>query len=543
MASETFGDIGASHAMDQLRGDIANLIGDYYQRNNEYRLNELIDPAVHASLASGSGTAWLVELGRSMGNPETILWAMQRSPGLTDAQRISIQRDLVALRARQVESAFGDNRVSAEAQLLQARAGLVFMLLNAHDVAGASSEWNQAPADEMVKINPEVAIRLAAGAGTLDALLKRYDSDRRWSFPADTLQRSAVALRREGNENAARSVLEFLYERELRNGQLQAANFLGLAEVKLQRNDAPTAVALLNRMALVVEDGFDTLLPASTLLAKYGKTAESVDFVRRRIKAAPWDSEAGLQLARTLPADSSERAPLLAAVISDSQAVYTLRAEAARLSSRSPVAAVSGTEFALLSSPSIAPDAAAKPFQVEARIDAARTAADPAVRLRLWREALAIAPIDERVRLGTLRAAIASRRDSLALALNQAQAVPQIMLERQAAYYNRRAGYSPYTQPIASPEGLQIPDSERASIAESLAAAAERLDDLPAAQGQLRIAIDLRPEVARAPLVRKLDALIAEQNRRTANSARQPVIKDVIEQDRIVRTRIPRSDQ
>ena len=38
-----------------------------------------------------------------------------------------------------------------------------------------------------------------------------------------------------------------------------------------------------------------------------------------------------------------------------------------------------------------------------------------------------------------------------------------------------------------------------------------------------------------------LNALDAEQDRRTKNAARQPVVKDVIEQDQIVRQRIPRS--
>ena len=49
----------------------------------------------------------------------------------------------------------------------------------------------------------------------------------------ETLRNAALALRRDGDENGARSVLEFLYDREIHNGHLEAANFLGLAEVKL----------------------------------------------------------------------------------------------------------------------------------------------------------------------------------------------------------------------------------------------------------------------------------------------------------------------
>ena len=256
----------------------------------------------------------------------------------------------------------------------------------------------------------------------------------------------------------------------------------------------------------------DMRVPAASLLGKYGKAAEAEDFIRRRIKAVPWDSEAKVQLARALPAGSAEREPLLATAVTDTQAAYTVRAEAARMSAPRPVAGVSGTELELLSSARIAPDAAAKPYQVEARIDAARQAADPEVRLRLWREALAFAPAGERVRLGALRAAIALRRDSLALAMEQ-------------------------------PGQSQLPDAERADIAESLAAAAERLDDLQAAEAHLRTAINLRPPAGREALERQLNALEAEQNRRAKNAARQPVVRNAIEQDHVVRPRILRSAQ
>jgi hypothetical protein len=295
-------------------------------------------------------------------------------------------------------------------------------------------------------------------------------------------------------------------------------------------------------MALVVDDGFDTLLPAAELLGKYGKAAEAADFIRRRIKAVPWDSEATVLLARTVSTGSAERRRLLEAAVTDTQAAYKLRAEAARLAIAQPVAGISGSELALLFSPTVTPDAAAKPYQVEARIDAAREVSDPDVKLRLWREALAIAPADERVRLGALRAAIALRRDSLALALEQTPAQAQIGFNAEAPYNGRYNRYVPYRQPgPASSLQAQLTDQERATIAESLAAAAERLDDLTVAQSHLRVAIDLRPSNQNDGLVRHLNELIAEQDRRAKNAARQPVIKNVIEQSQVVRPRIPRS--
>jgi len=89
----------------------------------------------------------------------------------------------------------------------------------------------------------------------------------------------------------------------------------------------------------------------------------------------------------------------------------------------------------------------------------------------------------------------------------------------------------------------QLTDQERAAIAESLAAAAERLDDLDAARSHLRVAINLRALAEREALARHLNELIAEQDRRAKNAARQPAIQDVIEQDHAVRPRISRSAQ
>ena len=178
-------------------------------------------------------------------------------------------------------------------------------------------------------------------------------------------------------------------------------------------------------------------------------------------------------------------------------------------------------------------------------MEAAREAADPEVKLRLWREALALAPADERVRLGALRAALALRRDSLALALEQGRPQAPTEYNTEVPYYNRRGRYSPYRQPGAAsvlPQA-ELTDLERATLAESLAAAAERVDDLNSAQSHLRAAIDLRTPAQRAALVRHLDQLVAEQDRRVKNAARQPVIKNVIEQDQRVRPRIPRRAQ
>ncbi len=541
--AETFLDIGESHVLGELRADISHLLGDYYQRNNQYRLSELIEPAARASIAGGEGTAWLVELARSMDNPEMILYELMRTHGLTAEQRIALQRGMVSIRSKQVDAAYGYERQNAATLVEQARWQLISMLLDSGDVKGATAELSRVPAEHTRNFDQSIEIRAAAREGALDALLERYRSKPEDAPASDALQRAAVKLKQDGDIDGARSVLEFLYEHELHDGHLEAANFLGLAEVKLQRKDAATAMGLLNRMALVVEDGFETLMPAAELLGRYGSSAESVEFMRRRITAVPWDSAAKLQLARAMTSGTAEREHLLTAAVTDSQAAYKLRAEAARLTAKHAAPGDSGTELALLSSANITAETASRPYQVEARLDAARGAPDIEVKFRLWRDALAIAPADERARLGALRAALELRRDNLALALTQNRDQVGTGYTPEAPVSPRRGRSQDYPriEPASVLPQVQMASGERATLAESLAAAAERLDDLSAARSYLGAAIDLRPAGQSANLTRHVKEISTEQERRAKNALRQPVIKNVIEQDQLVRAQIRRS--
>ena len=304
--AETFTDIGERHAFGDLRGEIAHLLENYYQVNKEYQLNELVEPAVRASLASGQGIEWLMDLAQSMNAPQ-ILLPMEND--LTDAQKIVLQRARIALAARRAAASFGDERQWRSDEVAAQRVRLISMLLDAGDVKSALSEWRQVPPLTAARarwdnyqVRDEVEIRLAAKTGGLAALLERYRAQPEFAPPMESLRNAAVVLQAAGDQQSARAVLEFIYAREIRNGNLAPANFLGLAEVKLQRNETAAAVALLNRMALVAGDEFESLLPAAQLLAKYGKIAEAADFALRRIKAAPWDACAKMQLARTLAA-------------------------------------------------------------------------------------------------------------------------------------------------------------------------------------------------------------------------------------------------
>jgi tetratricopeptide (TPR) repeat protein len=549
--TETITDIGKCHALGQLHQEIAHLLGDYYQRNNHYRFHDLIDSAAQASIASGEGSGWLLELGRSMSDMEVILNALIQLNDLSEQQRISLQRDQIRIYSKSAEAAFGYNRQYKIDQATNCRLRLIDMLLNAGDVKGATAEWELLP-PAPAKRSPwdghyrdEVEIRLASRKSDLGSLFERYRSLPDLAPNAGDLQEIALALRRDKDENGALAVLEFLYDREIRNWQLEPTNFLGLAEVKLQRNDTAAAAALLNRMTLATEEGFDTLMPAAEILAKHERTDEAAAFFRQRIKAAPWDAEAKVKLAHILPSNSVERNQLLASVLADSQASYKLRAESARMAGSQSLAAVAGTELELLSDPAISPAAASKPYQVEARMEAACKSNDAETRLRLYREALTIAPSDVEVRLSALRAALVLRRDSLALALESTkpQNRRELPIDIEETRYSDESWHERSQQRQVTKASVwshtALSDQEQASLAESLAAAAERLGDLNSAKAHIGAALELLPSDQRNALAQKQKALAAEIDRQAKNKARQPLIKNVIEQDRIVQSRIP----
>jgi len=77
-----------------------------------------------------------------------------------------------------------------------------------------------------------------------------------------------------------------------------AANFLGLAEIRLASGDTPGALDLLHRLVAVVGNPLENLDPAAALLEKAGHNAEAIEFLDPLVKSAPWDASYRLRLAK-----------------------------------------------------------------------------------------------------------------------------------------------------------------------------------------------------------------------------------------------------
>ncbi len=486
----TLEEIGKAKQILALRPDIEKLLRGYININDGYRSQELVGAAVQACFDSSEDCDWTLDFEQNAG-----WWGEFR---LTPAQQEEIARRTIAIAEKRTSEVVGERRDAAENQLAQQRLSYIQLLMDHGKLKEAQQTWDALPREQRERQGTARAIelKLAAENGSLPQLLTRYKSDPGSAPFVYELQQAAEYLRKHDHVEAARLILEFFYQGALDRQEWLPANFLGLAGVYLEEGQTQRAVQLLRRMNMVAGEEFETFVPAATLLAEHGRTAEAIPFLRDRVKSTPWDSDAELQLARLLSGDERRVAALQ--LVHDGQAVYRNRAAAARLVM--DPAADATTELGLLERDKITPAEASKPFYVEARKAAG-----------LFREALAIQPSDEQIRIETLRAALKAAQDSLVTAL--------------APHVYREEGF-------LATSGLS--KQERAEIARDVSEVYEREGELDNAIGYTRIAIQLGLD-----LEAKEKDLQAEQSREAENARRAPQIHEPLEQDRVVKPRLP----
>lgn len=521
---ETIRDIGKSGALDSVEPDLERWIRDYAQRNGDYRLLTLLSAAFETAVDVKADFGWVLDIAEESASDQTFA-ALLESERLTPAQRAVLQRRRLAVFEARLAAAHGDERNTAEHAVAGERVALVRMLVDAGDVSGAGGEWSRLSRDEQ-RMYPADEIELAAALGTVPALLKSYRENPDTAPDANVLQTAVLAIRKKHPQEAL-AISEFLYQRELDAQHLEPANFLGLAEVYLQRGEAPKAAPLLRRMNLVAGEPFETFVAAADLLTKHGQPQEAIPFLRDRLRATPWDAEARLKLGKLLA--GAERTAVLNEVVADTHANYGWRVEAAKaLSPGGAASAPAGSELAILSAGAIDPTAAEKPYQAAARVVAAGRA-NGVVWLRLLRGAMAIEPKDVAIRKEAERAALENKNDHLALAMaqtgmTQTPSGPTMVAEQPG--------------PEEPAEAAEKADAAEIALAEQLSLAAERVDDLAQAIQYEQAAAQLRHGDEPLKASPRLKMLQAEQARRVENAARQPVIASSVEPRNDVRPKV-----
>src|SRR5208337_616197 len=360
----------------------------------------------------------------------------------------------------------------------------------------------------------------------------------------------------------ARRLLEYVYTRQIDEHNFAPANFLGLAEVRLQQGDPASAVALLRRMNRVAGQPFENLAAAGDLLVKMAHPAEATEFYALRVKAVPWDDDARLKLAQAEAAANTQwndAIQLLILVASSPNARYAKRAAGAEslagLKAPAPSLGSAELDWLMRGGPVAV---AESPGFFYARLRAAREAADAATQIRLLLDAIAARPEDLSQRFGASPHAVA----------NPESVSPRILLFRAAAAANQNelavSALTPLidqsimgSPPPESPEseapgeeiareyiwksflaGQELSASQRSVIAAQLASAFQKLARLREAAQLLQVAIFFATEDSlRSQATHEFEQVQAQMKLEQADRERRPVISDHLEQRGLVRPR------
>ena len=260
-------------------------------------------------------------------------------------------------------------------------------------------------------------------------------------LPRTSCGSAARQLSDSGDKQSARKVLEFVFAREIDDHKLEAANFLGLAEIRIAAGDTPGAVELLRRLVVAVGNPFENLDPAAALLEKTGHNAEAIEFLEQLVKSCAL----GSRLSAAAGKSESRRGPGrgFGAELSRRYCVQRGRSTTPfELKPRWPWPAAThpvetgSAELNLLASgdSGIAATAADQPFFYDARLRAAQSAGDAHVKVQLLANALADTPARDDARIPLFQAAAGMHSDEFA------RGVIEPLLRRQFLSFHSASG-------------------------------------------------------------------------------------------------------
>ncbi len=505
--------IGARKLLAEVRAQADSALRLYIRRNGYYRLEPLMEGVLAATAGTADGVAWIVDLSRAAPDPLGLLRTAIESKLFDSAQQEVLYKRIIE-DATARAAVPGPEHYQADQTSRDWQLRWIAFLLDTKQTARA-----QAAIDAWPGAHSEVAqleVRAAAQAGRLAALIEHYTQKPEDMPSFDNLRESATALKTAGDAANARRLLEFVYTRELEAHNFTAANFLGLAEVRLEQGDLATALTLLRRMTLVAGEPFQDLVPAADLLIRTGHKKEAREFLDARVKAVPWDLESHVKLGDTAPGRSPD-------------APYEVRLKAAELA---PGSGFGSGELDLLAGgarPS--PAAADKPYFYFARLKAAEAAQKAQDRAALLQGAVAIDPKALLPRIRLVRAAVETGSPQIALSALG----PQI---RTLQYYLNNEESSAGSEMDWVLRDFLSEDAdaaERAAVARDLAKASAVLGELRHAAVFYRIALGIEPSAATRAALEKVKA---GQIRLAENTRRRPVIAKELGQAQLVEPRL-----
>ncbi len=545
------------HLYSELKPDADAIVRTYLHHNGTYRSNAILQPAYAAIGDPVSATAWLLDDSAAAQDPTQILADVIDAPWIPLPQRALIYQRILQSKQDALVSLTGLERDNAQQALRswQVRS-IKYLILTkqyasaADAIAALSKETREAESAALVPLDLQVAAQL----GTLDSKIAGYRTDPRNTPDSSLLRTAARQLFEAGDKQSARKILEFVFAREIDEHQLNAANFMGLAEIRLASGDTSGALDLLRRLVLVVGNPFENLDPAAALLEKTGHNAEAVEFLDQLVTSAPWDPSYRLRLAKARAgAGQNAVAPAeaLVPIAAGLEVPYDLRLRAASALAGQRHSDLGSGELNLLAgnASAISPTAADKFYFYEGRIKAAQNMADPRAKLELLSHCIIDFPQRDEARIPLFQAAATLRSDEFAVGVLEPQLQKQFLgsatvsgaeyeEEQITASDNDEADESESTN-SAIPQPAKFSRAQQAQLAQMVGDVMTRLNRLAEAVSYFEVARRLAdsPEL-RKESRRKIADLKAILRMQQQNAGRHPLLHEALEQDRIVRPRL-----
>jgi cellulose synthase operon protein C len=546
--------LAARHVFDGLKLDADAILRTYLRRNGNYRSNALLHSAYAATGDPAAGTAWLLDLSSAAHDPVVILADVADAAWIPLALHAAIYQRILESKENVLRQRNGLERQYAEQDLSSWEVRWIQYLVRtkqysaaAGAVAALPEETREAQAATLVPLD----LQAAAELGTLDAKLTVYRTEPQKAPAPESLRAAARQLFDMGDQQSARKIVELVFSREIEEHRLVAANFLGLAEIRLAAGDTAGALALLHRLVVVVGNPFENLDPAAALLEKTGHNAEAIEFLDQLVRSDPWHASYRLRLGKARLAANQDAATALGAlgaIASGPDSPYEVRLKAAvALSGRTHSDLGSGELNLLAGAPSaITATSADKFYFYQARIQAAQKVTDPQVKVQLMSHCIIDFPRREEARVPLFNAAVGARSDEYALGVLE----PLVQTQFLRNYVSESAGAEEETIRAADEEEdnessiveaatSNLSRGQQAELAQGIGDTMSRLGRLSNALSYYETArsLEASPGIRKA-LLGKIAAAKSALRIQSQNAARQPLLHEALEQDRVVRPKL-----
>jgi predicted Zn-dependent protease len=543
-----------------LKPDVEALLRGYLQHNGNYRSNALLHSAYVAIGDPVAATAWLLDLAAAAHDPSAVLGDVVEASWIPLTQRAPIYQRILEAKQEAVLKAEGIEKENAQQVLRSWQVRWINYLVTTKQyspagdaIASLSNDTRILEAAAIVPLELQVAAQVGSlDSGSLDSKIDGYRADPQTAPSSDVLRAAARQLFEAGDKQSARKVLEYVFAREIDEHKLVAANFLGLAEIRIAAGDTPGAVELLRRLVVVVGNPFENLDPAATLLEKTGHNAEAIEFLEQLVKSAPWEAAYRLRLGKAKIAagqDANAAQDALTVIASSAESSYNIRTQAAiALVGIQRQVELGSKELNLLAGGEreMSASAADQPFFYEARLRAAQIASDSRVKVQLLANALADTPARDDARIPLFLAAASTKSDEFAHGAVEPLLGQQLFSRVAPVAHNDEeiigsddGDAEQLEQPAEASAGLKLPIAQQAKVAWTLSEVLIRLDRLDEALPYLQTAHRLEKAPARREQIgQAITDVRARLRRQQLNAARQPILHEALEQDRLVRPRL-----